>query len=68
FDSNNPLVTDESAEGVEGSQSHTAAGVEEGSQTQTGDDNDLPPLPPLKKRKPTRKPSDVWNHFEKFET
>ncbi|PQQ12719.1 hypothetical protein Pyn_38711 [Prunus yedoensis var. nudiflora] len=57
---------DESVEEVQGSQAH-AAGIE-GSQTQTGGDNDLPPLPPLKKRKPTRKPSEVWNHFEKFET
>ena len=43
-----------------------AEGVER-SQAQTSD-NGLPPLPPLKKRKLTRKPSDVWNHFEKFDT
>ncbi|CAL8993377.1 unnamed protein product [Prunus brigantina] len=38
------------------------------SQAQTGASDQLPPLPSQKKRKLTRKPSEVWNHFEQYQT
>ncbi|CAB4268365.1 unnamed protein product [Prunus armeniaca] len=38
------------------------------SQAHTGASDQLPPLPSPKKRKPTRKPSEVWNHFEQYQT
>ncbi|KAI5313668.1 hypothetical protein L3X38_042844 [Prunus dulcis] len=38
------------------------------SQAQTSASDQLPPLPSQKKRKPTRKPSEVRNHFEQYQT
>ncbi|CAL9004249.1 unnamed protein product [Prunus brigantina] len=56
FASNQPSLMTESALAVVTSQAHTGAS------------DQLPSLPSQKKRKPTRKPSEVWNHFEQYQT
>ncbi|BBH07577.1 hypothetical protein Prudu_019554 [Prunus dulcis] len=38
------------------------------SQALPGASDQLQPLPSQKKRKPTRQPSEVWNHFEQYQT